>query len=122
MLRRPPRSTRTDTLFPYTTLFRSVKSLRDELWFAGQRRKIRAAQAQQALADKDAYETRKNLAIIARLPRWPQDKDKIKSMLNVDPDTGACRDEEFWNALENHPDVIAAAEGWGPIDPADEPE
>src|SRR3546814_3943130 len=27
MLRRPPRSTRTDTLFPYTTLFRSVSSL-----------------------------------------------------------------------------------------------
>src|SRR3546814_8696473 len=25
MLRRPPRSTRTDTLFPYTTLFRSVR-------------------------------------------------------------------------------------------------
>src|SRR3546814_19584561 len=24
MLRRPPRSTRTDTLFPYTTLFRSI--------------------------------------------------------------------------------------------------
>src|SRR3546814_7739891 len=27
MLRRPPRSTRTDTLFPYTTLFRSVAEL-----------------------------------------------------------------------------------------------
>src|SRR3546814_1964510 len=27
MIRRPPRSTRTDTLFPYTTLFRSVKRL-----------------------------------------------------------------------------------------------
>src|SRR3546814_1781887 len=26
MIRRPPRSTRTDTLFPYTTLFRSVSS------------------------------------------------------------------------------------------------
>src|SRR3546814_18453265 len=26
MIRRPPRSTRTDTLFPYTTLFRSGKS------------------------------------------------------------------------------------------------
>src|SRR3546814_16778659 len=26
MLRRPPRSTRTDTLFPYTTLFRSFPS------------------------------------------------------------------------------------------------
>src|SRR3546814_2900332 len=27
MLRRPPRSTRTDTLFPYTTLFRSQQSV-----------------------------------------------------------------------------------------------
>src|SRR3546814_9844120 len=28
MIRRPPRSTRTDTLFPYTTLFRSSRSNR----------------------------------------------------------------------------------------------
>src|SRR3546814_20410493 len=28
MIRRPPRSTRTDTLFPYTTLFRSLRRLR----------------------------------------------------------------------------------------------
>src|SRR3546814_3291550 len=27
MIRRPPRSTRTDTLFPYTTLFRSLRPL-----------------------------------------------------------------------------------------------
>src|SRR3546814_4027101 len=27
MIRRPPRSTRTDTLFPYTTLFRSGRSV-----------------------------------------------------------------------------------------------
>src|SRR3546814_12057441 len=27
MIRRPPRSTRTDTLFPYTTLFRSAEDL-----------------------------------------------------------------------------------------------
>src|SRR3546814_19201807 len=31
MLRRPPRSTRTDTLFPYTTLFRSM----DQVGFEG---------------------------------------------------------------------------------------
>src|SRR3546814_3179435 len=30
MIRRPPRSTRTDTLFPYTTLFRSVQVEQDE--------------------------------------------------------------------------------------------
>src|SRR3546814_6807418 len=29
MIRRPPRSTRTDTLFPYTTLFRSVAVVAD---------------------------------------------------------------------------------------------
>src|SRR3546814_3818316 len=28
MIRRPPRSTRTDTLFPYTTLFRSIELAR----------------------------------------------------------------------------------------------
>src|SRR3546814_11781694 len=31
MIRRPPRSTRTDTLFPYTTLFRSIALAADEL-------------------------------------------------------------------------------------------
>src|SRR3546814_16252997 len=30
MIRRPPRSTRTDTLFPYTTLFRSLLERHDE--------------------------------------------------------------------------------------------
>src|SRR3546814_5849449 len=30
MIRRPPRSTRTDTLFPYTTLFRSVAEADDQ--------------------------------------------------------------------------------------------
>src|SRR3546814_15993945 len=30
MILRPPRSTRTDTLFPYTTLFRSIKVEADE--------------------------------------------------------------------------------------------
>src|SRR3546814_18791764 len=29
MIRRPPRSTRTDTLFPYTTLFRSYRRAAD---------------------------------------------------------------------------------------------
>src|SRR3546814_10092538 len=29
MIRRPPRSTRTDTLFPYTTLFRSAGEFRE---------------------------------------------------------------------------------------------
>src|SRR3546814_15532971 len=51
MIRRPPRSTRTDTLFPYTTLFRSPLSFRegnradDRSRRAGQHRRNPCAQA-----------------------------------------------------------------------------
>src|SRR3546814_16487394 len=37
MIRRPPRSTRTDTLFPYTTLFRSFAEQHDVLAARGER-------------------------------------------------------------------------------------
>src|SRR3546814_7367875 len=43
MIRRPPRSTRTDTLFPYTTLFRS-DALSDVQALIGMARLARAAQ------------------------------------------------------------------------------
>src|SRR3546814_17127199 len=42
MIRRPPRSTRTDTLFPYTTLFRSAACQRE-----------RAAQPDNSAADDE---------------------------------------------------------------------
>src|SRR3546814_14664971 len=39
MIRRPPRSTRTDTLFPYTTLFRSLGAiLFDNMGYKGGRK------------------------------------------------------------------------------------
>src|SRR3546814_9205533 len=38
MIRRPPRSTRTDTLFPYTTLFRSHRGPRAAAKRGGERR------------------------------------------------------------------------------------
>src|SRR3546814_19828212 len=34
MIRRPPRSTRTDTLFPYTTLFRSLSDTSAYRWWS----------------------------------------------------------------------------------------
>src|SRR3546814_5882622 len=46
MIRRPPRSTRTDTLFPYTTLFRSpLRAGRVGLWLAVDLRAVRARTA-----------------------------------------------------------------------------
>src|SRR3546814_2565060 len=37
MIRRPPRSKRTDTLFPDTTLFRSARGGACQIWLAGKR-------------------------------------------------------------------------------------
>src|SRR3546814_2007265 len=47
MIRRPPRSTRTDTLFPYTTLFRSrvIQALGDDILAAQLGDAVLAAQA-----------------------------------------------------------------------------
>src|SRR3546814_14284344 len=50
MLRRPPRATRTDTLFPYTTLFRSelvqgIEALVLGLLAAGGQRRLHGAEA-----------------------------------------------------------------------------
>src|SRR3546814_16414043 len=50
MIRRPPRSTRTDTLFPYTTLFRSGRDTFARLG-VGADANLRAADA----ADPDAW-------------------------------------------------------------------
>src|SRR3546814_3397650 len=41
MIRRPPRSTRTDTLFPYTTLFRSGSSLMHSTTHTDSTRRVR---------------------------------------------------------------------------------
>src|SRR3546814_3997856 len=51
MRRRPPRSTRTDTLFPYTTLFRSH---RQRLGVRNRQREARADQQVARRADVDA--------------------------------------------------------------------
>src|SRR3546814_16908715 len=40
MIRRPPRSTRTDTLFPYTTLFRSCFLAGEQQHTAGHRTEV----------------------------------------------------------------------------------
>src|SRR3546814_8316234 len=50
MLRRPPRSTRTDTLFPYTTLFRAPRAEAGEAAFAASGTCIARAGAALAVA------------------------------------------------------------------------
>src|SRR3546814_4584202 len=76
MIRRPPRSTRTDTLFPYTTLFRSIPEIDPGI-----------RQAVRELATHDAYDAllREDPAIAARLK--PTDRTRIARALEVSRST-----------------------------------
>src|SRR3546814_14251075 len=56
MIRRPPRSTRTDTLFPYTTLFRSRRPRRGE-------RRHRVDQVLDAVHRDDAVRGRQRIEV-----------------------------------------------------------
>src|SRR3546814_3274277 len=59
MIRRPPRSTRTDTLFPYTTLFRSsVAAITGEDGIEAVRLNLRAISALDLLHELPADRTR----------------------------------------------------------------
>src|SRR3546814_10761181 len=58
MIRLPPRSTRTDTLFPYTTLFRSVGTLDAEIALAVDRQIIAVAGRSQRALFIDAVDAR----------------------------------------------------------------
>src|SRR3546814_19565422 len=71
MIRRPPRSTRTDTLFPYTTLFRSGFGVERRSGFVEQQQR-RAAQ--QRARDRDA------LSLAARKPGTAFAHDGIETL------------------------------------------
>src|SRR3546814_4988149 len=64
MIRRPPRSTRTDTLFPYTTLFRSyygkIGAQRDALPF----------DIDGVVCKVDDMSAQRELGFVGRTPRW----------------------------------------------------
>src|SRR3546814_6939505 len=67
MIRRPPRSTRTDTLFPYTTLFRSLKKIQAERAKAEREAKL-AEQKLKQIADLKARQASEDAAASAPPP------------------------------------------------------
>src|SRR3546814_20984516 len=73
MIRRPPRSTRTDTLFPYTTLFRSYHRLRADREVAvgddvDARRKVGGAADPEAAAVAPGLQRRSDLGLACLNP------------------------------------------------------
>src|SRR3546814_3696074 len=74
MIRRPPRSTRTDTLFPYTTLFRSeglseFPSRGTERAYQGLRRWLAPEQAG-VLERRKSSNTQQQNAVALTVARW----------------------------------------------------
>src|SRR3546814_7801491 len=88
MIRRPPRSTRTDTLFPYTTLFRSC--------LAGA---VRAAQ-RRARCDRRSADTAQAGVSPAEVPAAETRVAQLGAGLRPQRQTGA-RSEEHTSELQS---------------------
>src|SRR3546814_18543108 len=90
MIRRPPRSTRTDTLFPYTTLFRSDApgrgSLRAFPWVTclrmgfGTCGRIGAGGVEQG---GDRRRARQDLEILLRRARSEEHTSELQSLMRI---------------------------------------
>src|SRR3546814_1291289 len=96
MVRRPPRSTRTDTLFPYTTLFRSVVAIA----YAADREPARPC----PVADGKTEPLREIMTVkrhIAFARRAPARCRSGKLQARVQHDVGIMRSEEHTSELQS---------------------
>src|SRR3546814_4045465 len=75
MIRRPPRSTRTDTLFPYTTLFRSEA-----------KRLVRRHGWRHSLGAVRPVEGEENLELITKGMRSEEHTSELQSLLRISYD------------------------------------
>src|SRR3546814_10328018 len=81
MIRRPPRSTRTDTLFPYTTLFRSYESL--------------------AVRSIAGYFLASRISAALAHRQWYPEKQKLLPKREAGPFPGLLRSEEHTSELQS---------------------
>src|SRR3546814_9375119 len=102
MIRRPPRSTRTDTLFPYTTLFRSARCDGDRLparqdpgriavlrtqearRLAADHRRQHVPQSERrrrAARDRTGAFDRRRKAVAAKAPRSEEHTSELQSLM-----------------------------------------
>src|SRR3546814_3036243 len=89
MIRRPPRSTRTDTLFPYTTLFRSLSYLL-VLFFCCQLLEL----------EERANNNEIEVVHIIKLRSLAQSRDGVPAAANAFA-CPSCRSEEHTSELQS---------------------
>src|SRR3546814_2027180 len=86
MIRRPPRSTRTDTLFPYTTLFRSG---------------CPDAEARGGALGRAAGRARQGPVRFSALGRWRGHPHRLRGSAGRGADPAAFRSEEHTSELQS---------------------
>src|SRR3546814_2094497 len=107
MIRRPPRSTRTDTLFPYTTLFRSSSPLRGD-----------PAASANGLK-REAGEVRHACMRARRFRHCPRNGKRVRANASatVQARNGASREGAAAGVFDSHSQVRRPATEQGSIDP-----
>src|SRR3546814_10044195 len=103
MIRRPPRSTRTDTLFPYTTLFRSHAGLKPALALHGRNEGFEPlCRHQRDLAQRRDEAKRSGLADIMAEQAGEGSGGARVAVRPLDPPAVACdRSEEHTSELQS---------------------
>src|SRR3546814_6693271 len=123
MIRRPPRSTRTDTLFPYTTLFRSQRD-------GAERHREDAAEEQQVLREaEDPRRKRGDEAKEGQLSRAERHMNQLRLLLlrldqlHAEIEAAKCQHEqpqddrpgEDVEAVRVHRLEVGRANVWTPV-------
>src|SRR3546814_7679780 len=90
MIRRPPRSTRTDTLFPYTTLFRS-----------GRHAVVEVKPAAEHGEPQQEHDAEQELGKHQRRGRQPQEGPLAAEAIAHGDDAGHGRSEEHTSELQS---------------------
>src|SRR3546814_2550427 len=84
MIRRPPRSTRTDTPFPYTTLFRSVRHGRFGRAVARHGRQARSRQGQEARSGRLRPDAGRDEPLcLDRIGRSEEHTSELQSLMRI---------------------------------------
>src|SRR3546814_4106303 len=83
MIRRPPRSTRTDTLFPYTTLFRSPVAVPHRGAAGSCRRLHQSQQGPPRLPPDDGGLFRREDAPVRRSRRSEEHTSELQSLMRI---------------------------------------
>src|SRR3546814_8890287 len=106
MVRRPPRSTRTDTLFPYTSLFRSARRRR-----ARQRRPARGArrlavlEREHPVDEHEAHpgrEARRVRIVGARRRRSEEHTSELQSLMRISYAVFCLKKKNKYNHNADH--------------------